>query len=82
MQITLDVPEQFLLEDNTLEIGNTLKRYAALALFQAGKLSAGAATELAGVSYYDFMAACKKQGIPTVNYSPEDLHAELAGLIR
>ncbi|MEZ5534807.1 MAG: UPF0175 family protein [Thiolinea sp.] len=59
MQITLDVPKQFLLEDNTLEIGSTLKRYAALALFQAGKLSAGAATELAGISRYEFMAACK-----------------------
>ena len=81
MQLTLDIPEQFALEQSLPEIGNTLKLYAAIALFQAGKLSAGAATELAGISRYDFMAACKKQGIPTVNYSPEDLNAELAGLL-
>lgn len=81
MQITLDIPEQFSLEGSAPEIGSTLKRYAALALFQAGKLSAGAATELAGISRYEFMAACKKQGIPTINYAPEDLRSELEGLL-
>jgi len=81
MQITLNIPEQFALEKSLPEVGNTLKLYAALALFQAGKLSAGAATELAGIDRYEFMAACKKQGIATVNYSPEDLHSELEGLL-
>lgn len=81
MQLTLDIPEQFALEQSLPEIANTLKLYAAIALFQAGKLSAGAATELSGISRYDFMATCKKQGIPTVNYSPEDLNAELVGLL-
>jgi len=81
MQVTLDIPEQFSLEQTPAEIGSTLKLYAAMALFQTGKLSAGAATELAGISRYDFLAACKKNGIATVNYSPEDLHAELEGLL-
>jgi len=81
MQIILDIPEQLALEKSLPEVGATLKLYAALAMFQAGKLSAGAATELAGISRYDFMAACKKNHIPTVNYSPEDLHAELEGLL-
>ena len=78
MQITIDVPEQFGLDQTKPEVGNTLKRYAALALFQAGKLSAGAASELAGLDRYSFMAECKKHNIPTINYSADDLHAELA----
>lgn len=82
MQVTLDIPEQFSLEQSQPEVGATLKLYAALAMFQVGKLSAGAATELAGINRYDFMAACKKHGIPMINYSPEDLHAELEGLLR
>jgi len=81
MQITLDIPEQFSLEQTPLEIGANLKLYAALAMFQAGKLSAGAATELAGIDRYTFMMTCKKHGIPTINYSPEDLQTELEGLI-
>ena len=78
MQITMDIPEYFGLDKTKPEIANTLKLYAALALFQAGKLSAGAATELAGVDRYTFMAECKKHDIPTINYTPEDLEAELA----
>ncbi|MGB3918474.1 MAG: UPF0175 family protein [Thiothrix litoralis] len=27
---------------------------------------------------YTFMAECKKHDIPTINYTPEDLEAELA----
>ena len=78
MQITMDIPEYFGLDKTKPEIANTLKLYAALALFQTGKLSAGAATELAGVDRYTFMAECKKHDIPTINYTPEDLEAELA----
>ncbi|MGB3917601.1 MAG: UPF0175 family protein [Thiothrix litoralis] len=78
MQITMDIPEYFGLDKTKPEIASTLKLYAALALFQAGKLSAGAATELAGVDRYTFMAECKKHDIPTINYTPEDLEAELA----
>jgi predicted HTH domain antitoxin len=74
----MDIPEYFGLDKTKPEIANTLKLYAALALFQAGKLSAGAATELAGVDRYTFMAECKKHDIPTINYTPEDLEAELA----
>lgn len=78
MQITMDIPEHFGIDKTPLEIVGILKLYAALALFQAGKLSAGAAAELAGVDRYTFMAECKKQNIATINYSPDDLEAELA----
>lgn len=77
LQITMDIPEQFALDKTRPEIVSTLKLYAALALFQAGKLSAGAATELAGIDRYSFMAECKKHNIPTINYTPDDLDAEL-----
>ena len=78
MQITMDIPEQFGIDKSQGEVVSTLKLYAALALFQAGKLSAGAASEFAGTDRYSFMAECKKQGIPTANYSPQDLEAELS----
>lgn len=80
MQITMDVPEYFALDKTKPEIISTLKLYAALALFQSGKLSAGAATELAGVDRYSFLAECKKHNIATISYSADDLDAELADL--
>ena len=78
MQITLEVPEQFGFDQSLPEIGCTLKLYAALALFQAGKLSVGAAIELAGVDRYTFMATCKQHNIATINYSANDLAFERA----
>ena len=80
MQVTLDIPEQFAFNKTPIEISVTLKLYAALALFRSGKLSAGAATELAGIDRYAFIAECKKHNIPILNYSPESLDAELADL--
>lgn len=82
MHVTLDIPEGYFMGKNESEVGGVLKLYAALALFQAGKLSAGAATELAGIDRYTFMAECKKHNIPTINYSSDDLDAELMDMIR
>ena len=56
-----------------------IKLYAAVLMFQSGELSAGAATELAGVDRFTFAAACQKHGIPLVNYPARDLRAELHG---
>ena len=80
MQITLEIPEQFGFNKSPTQIGLTLKLYAALALFQSGKISAGAAAELAELDRYSFIHECKKHKIPTLNYSADDLEAELVGL--
>lgn len=78
MQIILEVPEQLGLDKSPPEVGGMLKLYAALALFKSGKLSAGAAAELAGIERYTFMSKCKQNDIATINYTADDLEAELA----
>ena len=78
MQITLDIPEQFAFNQTKPEIGNLLKRYAALALFQSGKLSTEAAAELAGLDIYAFAGLCKKHHIVSIDYPVTDLQTELA----
>ncbi len=77
MQITVDVPEKVLAESQPSEIADRIKLYAALMMFQAGELSAGLASQLAGVDRYAFLAECKKHGIPAVSYDPEELAADL-----
>ncbi len=59
------------------EFGKSIRLYAAIAMFRAGKLSAGAAAELAEIDRYSFAEECRKQHIP-----PEDLRAELQSLGR
>jgi len=80
MVITLEVPDQYLVDHKPAEWAQRLKLYAAVLMFQTEELSAGAAAELAGVDRFTFMAECQRHGIPTVDYPAEELHAELDGL--
>jgi predicted HTH domain antitoxin len=51
-------------------------------MFRAGKFSAGAACEFAGVDRYTFLEACRRHRIDTVDYDPDELEADFAGLLR
>jgi len=80
MQITLELPDQYLVDREPKEAARHIKLYAALLMFQSEEISAGAAAELAEVDRFTFAAECHKHGIPLVDYPIEDLRAELAGL--
>ncbi|HEX8671677.1 MAG TPA: UPF0175 family protein [Longimicrobium sp.] len=80
MQITLDVPEQYFLDSTPAELGRRIKLYAALLMFHAGEMSAGAAAEFAEVDRLTFAAACQRHGIPLIDYPAEDLRDELSSL--
>lgn len=75
MQITLSIPEQYLIDCTPAELAQQIKLYAALLMFQSGKLSAGAAAEFAEVDRFAFAAECQRYGIPVVDYPAEDLNA-------
>jgi predicted HTH domain antitoxin len=80
MEIMLEVPDQYLVDQSPTELARRIKLYAALLMFQSEELSAGAAAELAEVDRFTFAVECQKHGIPLVDYSAEDLGAELASL--
>lgn len=82
MQITLNIPEQYLVDEDPVELGQRIKLYAALRMFQSGEISAGAAAELAGMDRFMFATACQKHGIPAADYPAEELHKELNALKR
>lgn len=77
MQITLDVPSRYLVDTEAGKLGERLKLYAAILMFQAGELSAGAACELAGVDRFTFAAECKRHGVALVDYPEGELEEEL-----
>lgn len=80
MEITLEVPDQYLVNHDPIELAKRIKLYAAVLMFQSDELSAGAAADLAEVDRFTFAAECQKHGIPLVNYPADDLGAELAAL--
>jgi predicted HTH domain antitoxin len=80
MEITLEVPDGYSVDYDPPEMGRRIKLYAALLMFQSGEISAGAATELAGVDRYTFAVECQRRGIPLASYPSGDLANELAAL--
>jgi predicted HTH domain antitoxin len=76
----VEVPERYLIEETPAAFARRLKLYAALFMFQAGELSAGAACELAGVDRFTFLAECHRRGIPVINYPSEELREEVESL--
>ena len=55
-----------------------MRLYTALMLFRQGKLSSGAAAELAGVPRVLFFDLCAEHEIPISQITPEELEAEFA----
>jgi predicted HTH domain antitoxin len=80
VEIKLEMPDQYLVNQDSTEFAKRIKLYAALLMFQSDELSAGAAAELAEVDRLAFAAECQRHGIPLVDYPAEDLDAELAAL--
>ncbi len=80
MVIPLGVPDQYLIDHEPAELARHIKLYAAILMFRAKELSAGAAAELAEVDRFTFAAECRRHGVPLVDYPADELRAELEAL--
>ena len=76
MQISFSLPESQFIADSPEEAAQKIRKYAALGLYQAGELSIGAASELAGMNRYDFLDFCKHEGVNLHTQTPEELEAD------
>lgn len=77
MQITLEIPDQYLKQQNKNQIAAQIKLYAALLMFQSEQLSRGAACEFANVDIYQFLKACKQHHISVINTTAETIEADV-----
>ncbi|MEA3396583.1 MAG: UPF0175 family protein [Chloroflexota bacterium] len=77
--VTIHIPAnlQWQLNRTTEELGRDIRLYAALMVFRLGKLSSGAASELAGVPRVMFLDLCAEYGIPVSQITPEELRCEI-----
>jgi len=78
--VTVRIPGEIqrMLNRTTEEMGRDLRLYAALMLFRLGKLSSGAAAELAGVPRVMFLDLCAEYDIPVSQITPDELLQELS----
>ena len=77
MQISFSLPDNQFIAETPEEATQKIRMYAALGLYQAGELSIGAASELAGVDRYTFLDFCKQEGVTLHTQTPEELEADV-----
>jgi len=77
--LTIYVPREIqnMLNRTSEELGRDLRLYSALMFFKLGKLSSGAAAELAGVPRVLFLDLCAEYDIPVSQITPDELIREL-----
>lgn len=83
MELRINIPESYTLyfdANNEESVGKEFKKNNALMLFKQGRVSVSKAAELAELDIYEFLAECKKNEIPVVDYSPEELDKEIAAI--
>ena len=78
-QITLEYPDDLESAVRTTpeEMNAQIRLMAALKMFELGKMSAGKAAELAGLSRLEFLETCGRYRVSAFNYPLEELKAEL-----
>ncbi len=67
---------QTMLNRTPEELSRDIRLYAGLMLFRLGKLSSGAAAEMAGVPRVLFFDLCADYEIPVSQISPDELRRE------
>ncbi|HEX5838388.1 MAG TPA: UPF0175 family protein [Anaerolineales bacterium] len=77
MQISFSLPETQFVTDSPEEATRKIRMFAALGLYQAGEVSVGAASELAGLDRYEFMEFCKREGVILRTQTPEELEEDI-----
>ncbi|UJS25542.1 UPF0175 family protein [Thiothrix winogradskyi] len=84
MQLTLDIPEKYLIFQSPTELVRLLKLNTDIDLYRQGRFSASAAAEFVGdLDRYEFLYECRQRGIEPQTYeSTDELQAEIEMLAR
>ncbi|MBF0236170.1 MAG: UPF0175 family protein [SAR324 cluster bacterium] len=82
MRVEIVLPDQHFIDSSPQEVMSEMKLHHALFLFQQGKISIGAACELADINIYDFMTVCYKYQIPIMSYAGNELEEEIQNALK
>lgn len=78
-EITFSIPDESLsaLQLTRDQVGGELRLAAAIKLYEVGRLSSGAAAQLAGIPRVLFLTKLGEYGVPTFRLSEEELRQDM-----
>ena len=81
--ISIEFPEEIIELYGEEELKSSVRELSVLDLVKKGKLSSGKASEILGITRWDFMELMSDYDIPMANFPPEELkrQAKERGLI-
>jgi predicted HTH domain antitoxin len=80
MDITLNLPNNFTAFQSMSDIEQDIRLSYSLWLFKNAKVSISKAAELANLTIYELMNACKKNDVPVIDMSKGELLDDLANI--
>ena len=80
MQIAINLPNEFVALQPVNEIEQDMRLSYALWLFKNAKVTLSKAAELATMDIYAFIAECKKNEVPVINITKNELLEEIASM--
>jgi predicted HTH domain antitoxin len=82
--VSVNIPQELLFEAglSSEAAGEALLRAFVLSLYRQDRISSGKAARLLGVHRLEFIRLLAEEKIPYVDYTPEELAAELKALER
>ena len=77
--LTIDCPEglETAVSMTKQEFATEVRLMAALKMFKLGKFSSGKAAQLAGITRVEFFEMCGRYQVSIMNYSGNEIEAEL-----
>ena len=76
MQVLVDLPDEYFSFYDKPTLAKEIQVSLALLLFKQSKISIGKAANIAGMDLYEFMKECKKNEIPVVSITVDELNDE------
>lgn len=78
MQIAIEFPDSYVTYYSQSLLREEILLNNALMLYKHGKVSIAKAAKLANQNLYDFIKECKKNAIPVIDLTKDELLAELS----
>jgi predicted HTH domain antitoxin len=76
MQVLVDLPDEYFSFYDKPTLAKEIQVSLALLLFKQSKISIGKASNIAGMDLYEFIKECKKNEIPVISITVDELNDE------